>query len=139
MLGTIVCTLRIGNNIDRLNQLNNELKLELDNTLTELSELKAKRLEYQGYNVTKIETEISFLAENLTAAETEKLKVSIAKEVTKHYKSLVGSKVNSLNPTLLPKLIDGRLFKIDEKYYKIFVKTLVISETLFLSIEVAPQ
>ena len=44
MLGTIVCTLRIGNNIDRLNQLNNELKLELDNTLTELSELKAKRL-----------------------------------------------------------------------------------------------
>ena len=38
---TIVCTSEL-EQYDRLNQLNNELKLELDNTLTELSELKAK-------------------------------------------------------------------------------------------------
>lgn len=139
VLGTLFSTLQIGNNIDRLSQENNELRLQLDNTQAELTELKEKRLENKGYVVTKIETEISIISEDLTSAEIEKLKIPISKEITKHYKSLVGSKVDSLNPTLLPKLIDGRLFKINEKYYKIFVKTIVLTDTLYLNIEVIPQ
>lgn len=139
LLGFIICALQIGNNIDRLNQENNELKLELDNALNELTEIKENNLANKGYVVTKIETDISFLSDTLTEAEVEKLKIPIAKEVARHYQTIVGSKVSSLNPTLLPKLIEGRLFKIDDKYYKIFVKTMVISETLFINIEAVPQ
>jgi len=139
LLGSLFCTFQIGNNIDKLSRENNELKLRLDNTETELAELKAKRLTNKGYIVTKIEPEIAIVSEDLAPAEIEKLEILISKEVTKHYKSVVGSKVDALNPALLPKLIDGRLFKIEEKYYKISVKTMVLSETLFISIEVIPQ
>jgi hypothetical protein len=139
ILGSILCTLQIGNNIDRLSRENNELKLELDNTLKELSDIKENSQANKGYVITKIQTDISFSPDSLTAAEAEKLKIPITKEVAKHYQSLIGSQVTSLNPILLPKLIDGRLFRIDGKYFKIFVKTLVLSETLFINIEVHPQ
>ena len=139
LLGSALSMLRIGSNIDRLNQENIELKLKLDGASAELSELKERDSENKGYIVTKVETEVTLLSSNLTPTEIERLKILIMKETAKHYKTLIGSKVSVLNPALLPKLIDGRLFKFENKYFKIFVKSIVLSETIFLTIEAIHQ
>lgn len=134
--GSIIVTIMIGGQIDSLYYANRELELKLENMTTELEETKANLSKTKDITILRISPEI-ILPQNLSASqETEKLEFVISKEIMKYYKPIIGQPVKSLEPELLPQIINGRIVKIEQSQYQLFVKTIVLSESLFIEVEV---
>ncbi|WP_227766834.1 hypothetical protein [Zhaonella formicivorans] len=136
LCGAIWCTVKIGNKVDELYYANRELELKLENANAELAEVKSSLTKSRDVIVTKIKPEVKLPPERFTTHEANKLELAINQEIINHYKPLVGLPVKSLEPALLPKIIDGRILEIEQKRYKILVKTMVISETLYVEAEI---
>lgn len=137
IFGAIIATLTIGGQIDSLYYANRELELKLENTLAELEETKANLSKTKDISILRISPKIKLPQElSSSTQETEKLQLIFNEEILKYYKPLIGQPLKSLEPELLPQIINGRIVKIEQKQYQLFVKTIVLSETLHVEIEV---
>ena len=136
LLGAICTMTLIGHKVDELYYKNKLLELQLESTTVELEQVKASLSKSKVLVVTKIVSEIKLPPERFTSQEADKIKLALNKEIMKHYKPLVGKTLKSLDPAMLPKIIDGRIMEIEQKQYKVYVKSMVLSETIFLEVEV---
>lgn len=136
LLGAICTMVLIGNKVDELYYKNKLLELQLESTTVELAQVKASLSKSKDLVVTKIVPEIKLPPERFTSQEADKIILALNKEIIKHYKPFIGKKLKSLEPTTLPKIIDRRIMEIEQKQFKLFVKTMVLSETIFLEVEV---
>lgn len=136
LCGSIIVTIMIGGQIDSLYYANRELELKLENTLTELEETKTNLSKTKELFVLRISPEIKLPQDLDVNQETEKLQLILNKEILKYYKPLLGQPVKSLEPELLPQIINGRILEIEQKQYQLVVKTIVLSETLYIEVEV---
>jgi hypothetical protein len=136
LLGAVLSVISIGNTVDTLYYENRELELQLECVSKELEEVKSTLSQTKGIIITKISPEIKLLPGNYTAQEEEQIKLALNKEIVNHYQDLIGTPLKSLNPTLLPGIINGRIMEVDKKQFKVWVKTMVISETLYIEVEI---
>lgn len=135
LCGGAIVNLLIGGKIDELSTLNHQLTLQLENTSAELAEVKAHLSKSQKLIITKIVPNIKVQRENLTAQEIDNIQLSLKKEVLKLYKPLIGLQVHTIEPSLLPQIIDGRVIAVEQKDFKINVKLIVLSESIYLDLE----
>lgn len=136
LLGAALTVVSIGNTIDTLYYENKELELQLESTTSELAEVKSTLSKSKSIVVTKITPEIKLETNGYTTQEVERIKLALNREIVSHYKNLIGTPLNSLDPSLLPGIIDGRIVNVEQKQFKLFVKTMVLSETLHLNVEI---
>lgn len=61
-------------------------------------------------------------------------KIDIEKTIREKYASLLGKEVKSLDEDLIIEVVDKRIFKIEDKEYKLQVSRLVLTETLRISV-----
>lgn len=135
LFGAVFTIISIGNTVDTLYYENKELQLQLDSTLGELEEVKSTLSKSKSIAITKITPEIKLDTKNYTTQELERIELALSKEIINHYKSLIGTPLHKLEPELLPEIINGRIVEVEQKRFKLFVKTIVISENLYLEIE----
>jgi len=136
LLGAALTVISIGNTVDTLYYENKELQLQLESTTNELAEVKSTLSKSKSIVVTKITPEIKLEANGYTPQEVERIKLTLNKVIISHYKDLIGTPLDSLKPALLPGIIDGRIVNVEQKQFKLFVKTMVLSETLYLDVEI---
>lgn len=65
-------------------------------------------------------------------------KILIEKNIKDKYSTLLGKEVKNIDPDLIIEVVDKRIFKIDEKEYKLRVNKLVLTELLKIWITVEP-
>ncbi|MGI6684565.1 MAG: hypothetical protein ACOX47_03550 [Bacillota bacterium] len=136
LLGAALSVVSIGNNVDTLYYENRELELQLESVSKELEEVKSTLSKSKGVVITKISPEIILDESKYTTQEADKIKLVLSKEIVRHYQDLIGTSLKSLEPTLLPGIVNGRIMKVEQRQFKVFVKTMVLSETVYIEIEI---
>lgn len=63
-------------------------------------------------------------------------KMEIEKAIKAKYNTLLGKDVKTLDADMLAQVIDKRIFKIENKEYKLIVNKLILTETLQIMIKV---
>ncbi len=63
-------------------------------------------------------------------------KMEIEKAIKAKYNTLLGKDVKTLDADMLAQVIDKRIFKIEDKEYKLTVNKLILTETLQIMIKV---
>jgi len=132
LIGAIVLTMVVSYRMDKLY----ENVATLENIINE-KDSKLKKLE-ESINTTyfvlqDIEIIIEFKGEE---AEDEIDRIEIEKAIKEKYTELLGKEVKSIDPDLVVKVVDQRIFRLDEKEYILKVSKLLLSETLKLWVEV---
>lgn len=61
-------------------------------------------------------------------------KIDIEKAIKEKYTSLLGKEVKTLDEDLIIEVVDKRIFKIEDREYKLQVSRLVLTETLRISV-----
>ncbi len=127
-LGAVSIFVFSGQQLEDLYQERERLKVDLFETrerLTRLEDLWESRHEEIVREI-KIDLEM----EKDTFGE-----LSIKKAIQEIVNDLVGEKVQSLNPTLVIRMLDERKIMADEREYRLDLQAVVISETLTLYIK----
>ncbi len=136
LLGAALSEVSIGNNVDTLYYENQELELQLESVSKELEEVKSTLSKSKDVIITKIAPEIILKTDNYTDQEAERIKLALNKEIVNHYQNLIGTPLKTLDPKLLPGIVNGRIMNVEQKQFKVFVKTMVLSETMYIEVEV---
>lgn len=63
-------------------------------------------------------------------------KIDIEKSIREKYDSLLGKEVKNIDPDILVEVINKRIFKIEDKEYRLYIERLILTETLQLYIRV---
>ena len=127
-LGAVSIFVFSGQQLEDLYQERERLKVDLFETrerLTRLEDLWESRHE----EIVR-EIKIDLDMERDTFGE-----LSIKKAIQEIVNDLVGEKVQSLNPTLVIRMLDDRKIMADEREYRLDLQAVVISETLTLYIK----
>ena len=127
-LGAVSIFVFSGQQLEDLYQERERLKVDLFETrerLTRLEDLWESRHE----EIVR-EIKIDLDMERDTFGE-----LSIKKAIQEIVNDLVGEKVQSLNPTLVIRMLDERKIMADEREYRLDLQAVVISETLTLYIK----
>jgi len=107
----------------------------LENVINE-KDAKLKKLEESintmYFVLQDTEIIVEFIGED---AGDEIDRIEIEKAIKEKYTELLGKEVKSIDPDLVVKVVDQRIFKLDEKEYRLRVSKLLLSETLKLWVE----
>lgn len=63
-------------------------------------------------------------------------KIDIQKNIKEKYKSLLGKEVKNIDADLIIQVVDKRIFKIEEREYKLQVTKMILSEILKITVKV---
>ncbi len=63
-------------------------------------------------------------------------KIDIEKNIKQKYNSLLGKQIKNIDPDIIVEVIDKRIFKIEDREYRLKVEKLILTETLRLYINV---
>ncbi|HBV87107.1 hypothetical protein [Desulfosporosinus sp.] len=65
-------------------------------------------------------------------------KIQVEKNIKDKYATLLGKEVKKIDPDLIIEVVDKRIFKIDDKEYKLKVDRLILTEIMKIWISVEP-
>lgn len=63
-------------------------------------------------------------------------KIDIEKNIKQKYNSLLGKEIKNIDPDIIVEVIDKRIFKLENREYRLKVEKLILTETLRLYINV---
>ncbi|HHV46273.1 MAG TPA: hypothetical protein GXX53_05190 [Tissierellia bacterium] len=131
LIGATALTILVSYRMDKLY----ENLAALENVINE-KDAKLKKLEESintmYFVLQDIEIIVEFIGED---AGDEIDRIEIEKAIKEKYTELLGKEVKSIDPDLVVKVVDQRIFKLDEKEYRLRVSKLLLSETLKLWVE----
>jgi len=131
LIGATALTILVSYRMDKLY----ENLAALENVINE-KDAKLKKLEESintmYFVLQDIEIIVEFIGED---AGDEIDRIEIEKAIKEKYTELLGKEVKSIDPDLVVKVVDHRIFKLDEKEYRLRVSKLLLSETLKLWVE----
>ena len=117
--------------VEQLYWENEKLKVELFDTTDRLVKLESRWLSHEEFEITAVNIEWSGEISAFTELE-------LTKKVHEITGSLVGQKIDHLNPRLLIPLLDQRKLTVDNKDYLISVNWVVISEEILFNLTASP-
>jgi len=131
LIGATALTILVSYRMDKLY----ENLAALENVINE-KDAKLKKLEESintmYFVLQDTEIIVEFIGED---AGDEIDRIEIEKAIKEKYTELLGKEVKSIDPDLVVKVVDQRIFKLDEKEYRLRVSKLLLSETLKLWVE----
>ena len=131
MAGGIGVTLFHAARIEQLYWENEKLKVELFETTDRLLKLESRWLSHEEWEITAVNLEWSGDITAFTELE-------LTKKVHEITGSLVGQRIDQLNPRLLIPLLHQRKLTVDNKDYLITVNWVVIAEEILFNLTASP-
>ena len=132
LLGGGLITLQAGKTIDRLYAENQSLKQQLAQIQTEHQTLE------EQLNKKEQQPVIRKIAVNMLNGGPDWLNAQVTDRINHDLRFLLGRKLSSLYeaPEIIGKLLDNRIYEIENGKYQINVETVVISPTLTIWVTV---
>lgn len=132
LVGAIVLTSLVSYRMDKLYE--NIATLEI--TINE-KDAKLKKLEESINTMYFVLQDIEIIVEFLGEESGDDIdRIEIEKAIKEKYTELLGKEVKSIDPNLVMEVVDGRIFKLEGKEYRLKVNKLILSEILKLWVEV---
>lgn len=130
MLGAIAATAYAGHELDRAYNQVSYLQIALkekDERLKKLEDLSNPK----KHVVRNIEIMLQFDGDDLE-------KTYIVQAIKNKYFSVVGKEIRTIDPDLLPEVIDNAILQINKRSFKVTVQKIVLSEVLKIWAAAAP-
>lgn len=128
MLGAVSFSLVSGRQMEELYREREELRVSLFETRERLMKLE-DMWESRGEEIIR---EVRIVLET---EEDSFIELALKQATQEIVKDLVGEKVQSLNPSLVVRMLDGRKVAAEEREFVLDLEAVVISETLSLFIK----
>lgn len=135
IVGSTATNVLLGHQVDQLFHTNQELEKRLETAESELEVLKKNLASREKKVITSIEPHVSFTKNGFSKYEKETLKLEIGKIVEEMLMPVKGQELNELDYPIIPQVIDQRLIEVDDKVFRLHVKTVVITEKLLIYLE----
>ncbi len=132
VVGVLLITSLVSYRMDKLYENIAILEKEINEKDAKLKKLE-ESINTMYYVLQDIEIIVEFLEEEI---EDQIDKIEIEKAITEKYRELLGKEVKSIDSDLVVEVVDGRIFKLEGKEYRLRVKKLLLSEILKLWVEV---
>lgn len=131
LIGTIILTIIISYRMDE--HYKNIISLE---DMIQEKDAKLENLEkaINVQNITLQNIEINLILEKDDMDEMDK--IDVGKAIKEKYSSLLGKEVKNIDSDILVEVIDKRIFKIENKEYRLYIERLILTETLQIYIRV---
>ena len=130
--GALLITSLVSYRMDKLYENLANLEKEISDRDAKLKKLE-ESINTMYFVLQDIEIVVEFSEEDM---EDDMDKIEIEKAIKEKYTELLGKEVKSIDPDLVVKVIDGRIFKLEGKEYRLKVNKLLLSEILKLWVEV---
>jgi len=128
LIGTIILSIIVSYRMDQYH----EKILSLEDIIQD-KDIKLEKLEEaetaEYISLKDIVVELEFDGDGLD-------KIDMEKAIKEKYISLIGKDVKNMDGNILAEVVDKRIFKIEEKEYRVEVKKLILSEVLRLYIKI---
>ena len=131
LAGGIIISLYHAARIEKLYWENEKLKVELFETTDRLLKLESRWLSHEEWEIMAVNLEWSGDITAFTELE-------LTKKVHEITGSLVGQRIDQLNPRLLIPLLHQRKLTVDNKDYLITVNWVVIAEEILFNLTASP-
>jgi hypothetical protein len=124
LLGAVSMNIYLAGRLDALYIDRETLRVKLYETTERLKKTEAQ---WQSHRTVLIrEVDIQFVQETPDAF----LEIALREVVTKLVQDLVGEELESISPSLAVHLLDRRIVEADGRRYRLYVRTLIVSEKL---------
>lgn len=132
---SIIVSYRIDTHYKQISYLENTIQEKN----TQLEKLE-QSINTQDLILKEIEVDLIFIEnedKNLEKGQIDEIdKIDIEKAIKEKYNSILGKEIKSLDPDILVEVIDKRIFKIENREYRLQVDKLILTEILKFSIKV---
>lgn len=125
LLGAALVSMLVSYRVDQYHQ-----KISYLDTIIAEKDYKLKKLQESMNDSRFILKDIEV---NLTCDEEDKLdEIVIQKHIKEKYKSLIGKDVGSIDADMVEEVINNRIFKVNEKEYKLKTNKILVADVLKL-------
>ncbi len=132
---TVIVSYRVDEQYRQITYLENTIQ-EKDTQLEKLEQ----SINTQDLILKEIEVSLTFTEnkdENIEEEQIDEIdKIDIEKAIKEKYSSILGKEVKNIDPDILIEVIDKRIFKIENREYRLQVHKLILTEILKLSVKV---
>jgi Fe-S cluster biosynthesis and repair protein YggX len=122
LLGAISMNIHLASRLDTLYLDREKLRVSLYETTERLKKIEAQWQDHRTMLVREVEIQFSKETQDVF------LEVALRQAVIKLTQELVGEKLDLLSPYLAVQLLDRRIVEADNGRYRLFVRTLILSE-----------
>ncbi|UMZ74496.1 hypothetical protein [Natranaerofaba carboxydovora] len=135
LIGSSITTIYLGHELDNLyievQTLEHDLQ-KAEERAKQLEEDIQKKEEQQGAPAVQLVKDVDIIIDYQDDEFTSLYIQEYCEEITK---KLLGQEVQSLEPELIFQILDQRIVKLEEKEYRLYVKSLIIAEKTSFHIE----
>lgn len=129
IIGAALTTLAIGYHLDRMQNFNKKLEVQLLEKEEQIKALEDKMSEAQQWLIVKeVEIEVEMPERNF--ANQEELILEIEKEVKKMIKTIRGKKVQDLDPLIVRNIVQDRQLNIFGYNFVLDVHGIIVAEKI---------
>jgi hypothetical protein len=130
----------LGQQVDRLTLVNNELKEKLTATEKELQQVKENLAGRRPQTITALEVSVTLVQEKeIPGLDQARARLVIENRVREWLHPLLGQEVSRLDHLLIPRVVDRRQVDVDGRKYVLEVKLVVVAERTIIYLEALPQ
>lgn len=137
LIGSASATMIIGQHIDRLMIINQEQADRIHDLERELAQSKESLSQHQEPVISSLQVKVIFRDPKPLRHEEDAIRLSIEKQVKELLDHFLGMKLEQLEPSLIPWVVENRILEAEGSAFKIKVKVLVIAEKFYIEIEAA--
>lgn len=136
LFGAGVMTVHMARQIEELMYRIRVLDEELAASRLEADELRASLSSERRQVVTGVRVDISF-ADELTIYEEQDARLEIEKKVKEWLQPLYGAELDSVNPEMIPRIVDGRDVQVETKKFRVTTRIVYIGGEVLVCLEAA--
>lgn len=137
LIGAALAIAVIGQQVDRLTITNREQADQIQDLERELYQIRESLSQHREPVVSSLNVKVTFRDPKPLRHEEDAIRLSIEKQIKELLDHLMGMKLEQLEPSLIPWLVENRILEAEGYAFKIKVKVLVIAEKLYIEIEAA--
>jgi len=134
IIGGTAVTATTGARIDELTLENSELKQKLDGCTGELEELKSSLASKKEPAITTVEAVVNIEKAEKNSLPVDALELELARKVGELLNPLKGQEIKTLNPAILPEIVNHRVVTVDNVRYTLEVEVMVVTEKLWVMV-----
>jgi len=139
VLGASSTSVAIGKQVDSLIIENRSLIEKLSVTEKEIKEIRENNDAKHKRIITKISTQVTFSEKcSLTEYEQSTIELFVEKKVREWLEIINGQEVETVNYSLVPRIIDNREIEVEGDKYLLKVELVVVTENLMVYLEIIP-
>lgn len=134
LVGSAFATVRMGHQIDRLTIIRQEQAEKIAGLEAELEQIRTGFSQHEENVLSSVVVKIEFRDPKPGPLEEDAVRLSLEKQIKELLSNLMGKKIDDLDPTLIPWIVENRLLEAEGYTFKIQAKLLVLTDKIHLTI-----